>query len=275
VISCANDFKEIEHSLVFYKRVSEQYEDNKILKSIKTLIPENVADINQDCNNDKLLLLSSLLNWFKNDFMNWTPKQIKCPNCNGNSIHNNNCSAGDNTPISHFMQSKVHANNSSWKYRKTEIHTCIGCGIVYTFPRYGEILKIATTRRGRCSEWSILFGAILNSMSVKARIVHDYLDHCWNEALIDGQWIHVDSTLQYPLSLSHPHYYEQNWKKQYLYVLAFDAREIEDVTQKYTEQWDNILLRRSYIINDCIYKQKQKIESMSPIVRFQNLYSMI
>jgi peptide-N4-(N-acetyl-beta-glucosaminyl)asparagine amidase len=112
-------------------------------------------------------------------------------------------------------------------------------------------------------------------MSVKARIVHDYLDHCWNEALIDGQWIHVDSTLQYPLSLNHPHYYEQNWKKQYLYVLAFGAHEIEDVTQKYTEQWDNILLRRSYIINDCIYKQKQKIESMSPIVRFQNLYSMI
>lgn len=275
MISCANDFKEIEHSLVFYKRVSEQYEDNKILKSIKTLIPENVADINQDCNNDKLLLLSSLLNWFKNDFMNWIPKQIKCPNCNGNSIPNNNCSTGDNTPISHFMQSKVHANNSSWKHRKTEIHTCIGCGIVYTFPRYGEILRIAKTRRGRCSEWSILFGAILNSMSVKARIVHDYLDHCWNEALIDEQWIHVDSTLQYPLSLNHPHYYEQNWKKQYLYVLAFGAHEIEDVTQKYTEQWDNILLRRSYIINDCIYKQKQKTESMSPIVRFQNLYSMI
>ena len=49
----------------------------------------------------------------------------------------------------------------------------------------------------------------------KQEIVQNYLDHCWNEALIDDKWIYVDSTLEYPISLNHPHYYEQNWTKKY------------------------------------------------------------
>jgi transglutaminase/protease-like cytokinesis protein 3 len=44
----------------------------------------------------------------------------------------------------------------------------------------------------------MLFGAILNSLSIPTRIVHDYLDHCWNESMIDEKWVHVDSTLEYP-----------------------------------------------------------------------------
>ncbi len=97
--------------------------------------------------------------------------------------------------------------------RRTEVHTCTKCGSAKFFPRYNDVLEIAKTRIGRCSEWSILFGAILNSMSMKTRLVHDYLDHCWNEVLLDGNWIHADSTLDYPISLDHPHFYEQNWKK--------------------------------------------------------------
>jgi hypothetical protein len=30
----------------------------------------------------------------------------------------------------------------------------------------------------------------------------------------------VDSTLDYPISLNHPYYYEENWRKEYKYVLA-------------------------------------------------------
>jgi peptide-N4-(N-acetyl-beta-glucosaminyl)asparagine amidase len=92
----------------------------------------------------------------------------------------------------------------------------------------------------------MLFGAMLSSLEIKSRIVHDFLDHCWNEAILypDGKWVHVDSTLDYPISLNHPYYYEENWRKEYEYVLAFSADKIEDVTQRYTLQWEAIEQRR-------------------------------
>ena len=121
-------------------------------------------------------------------------------------------------------------DENSTTLRKTEIHICDICGSNEIFPRYDEILRIAETRVGRCSEWSMLFGAILNSISIQTRIVHDYLDHCWNESiqtrivhdylyhccnesLINKKWTHIDSTLDYPISFDHPYYYEQNWGK--------------------------------------------------------------
>jgi hypothetical protein len=60
----------------------------------------------------------------------------------------------------------------------------------------------------------------------------------------DRLWVHVDSTLDYPISLNHPHYYEENWGKEYEYVLAFTADKVEDVTQTYTLQWETIQQRR-------------------------------
>ena len=92
-----------------------------------------------------------------------------------------------------------------------------------------ENTEYCGTRIGRCSEWSILFGALLNSLSIQTRIVHDFLDHCWNESL-NMKWIHIDSTLEYPVSFNHPYYYEQNWGKKYKNVLAFSANGLEDVT---------------------------------------------
>lgn len=280
-MSCTTDFKSIKNSFVFYKRVTEQYREQTILKSIKELIPEKIIANNPRNDMDKLLLVSSLLCWFKNDFMNWMPKEIKCDNCS-NKIRNNTCfvdnADNDKRNPSLFMQSNVLMNNdNSWKLRKVEVHSCASCDDMHIFPRYGEVLRISETRTGRCSEWSILFGAILNSVSLPARIVHDYLDHCWNEVFLDGRWIHLDSTLQYPISLNHPHYYEQNWKKQYLYVLAFDATKVEDVTKKYTERWDSILTRRSRVVTDDVHrhKQEQEIASSTPIVDFQNFYSKI
>jgi hypothetical protein len=90
----------------------------------------------------------------------------------------------------------------------------------------------------------MLFGAMLNSLSVKIRIVHDYLDHCWNKLLTNGKWIHIDSTLEYPTSFDHPYYYEQNWGKKYRYVLAFSSDSLDDVTKRYTQQWDLVQQRR-------------------------------
>ena len=134
---------------------------------------------------------------------------------------------------------------TSWKSRAMEIHRCNKCDYEYTFPRYGDILKIAETRTGRCTEWSMLFGAIMNALCIETRIVYHFLDHCWNEAIIHGEWVHIDSTLAYPISFNHPHYYEENWGKEYQYVLAFSRDGgVEDVTQRYTKDWHAVKHRR-------------------------------
>ena len=140
-------------------------------------------------------VIEPLLHWFKYDFMKWMPKELVCPNC-------------ERGP----MRIQILQEDSA-VVRETEIHICDKCGSMHLFPRYLRILNIAETRIGRCSEWSILFGALLNSLSIQTRIVHDFLDHCWNESL-NMKWIHIDSTLEYPVSFNHPHYYEQNWGKK-------------------------------------------------------------
>ena len=118
----------------------------------------------------------------------------------------------------------------------------------------------------------MLFGAVLNSLSFKGRILHDYLDHCWNEVLIKGKWIHIDSTLQYPISLNHPHYYERNWGKSYIFIFAFDADNVVDVTQRYTEQWECVLARRRALLND---NNRHKAEVNLSATNFQKVYSVI
>ncbi|SRR5579885_550588 len=218
--SCSTlDLDAIKNSFLFYKTVTSQYEDQKVLRSVRELVPKDIPEDD----------LPSLLKWFKG-FMTWTPNQIACERC-----------SADKTP--YFMQIKVEAGKS-WQVRKTEVHTCSKCGTKKIIPRYSDVLKIAETRYGRCGEWSILFGAILNSMHFKSRIAYDYLDHCWNEVFADGKWIHVDPTFQYPYSLDNPHYYERNWNKQYVYVIAFSPEGIEDVTDRYTEQLAAVLSRR-------------------------------
>jgi len=121
------------------------------------------------------------------------------------------------------MQVRV-MSGSSWKLRAMEIHKCNQCSYEYSFPRYGQILKIAAAKTGRCSEWSMLFGAIMNALKIEARIVHDFLDRYWDEAMINGKWVHIDSTLEY--------------------VLAFSKDSVEDVTQRYTQNWDAVIKRR-------------------------------
>ncbi len=217
-------FDTIQSSFLFYKTITSQYNDPKVLEGVRRLIPKNVLEGEQ---------IPSLLRWFK-DFMTWIPNQIVCCKCNKDDPS--------------FMHVKVQKGDS-WQVRKIEIHTCNNCGSEEIIPRYSDVLKIAETRYGRCGEWSILFGAILNSVSVKSRIAYDFLDHCWNEIFVDGNWFHADSTFQYPHSFDNPHYYERNWKKQYVYVIAFSQDRIEDVTKRYTEQWNDVLSRRKDLGN--------------------------
>ena len=239
----ATTTKAINNIFQLYKGISTQYVNQDILDYVRGLIPDEIVKKTEI--EDKEEPLKSLFQWFKYDFMQWLPKDPKCERCN-------------------LSMDSQFIRGSSWKLRSTERYICNSCGETILFPRHGEILKLAETRTGRCSEWSMLFGALLNSLSIQARIVHDYLDHCWNESLINEKWIHVDSTLAYPISFDHPYYYEQNWNKKYSYVLAFSSNGLEDVTQRYTQQWHMIQLRRKE------YKKSIKVKE-----EFAEIYSRI
>jgi peptide-N4-(N-acetyl-beta-glucosaminyl)asparagine amidase len=214
--------------LSLYKNISKQYVDAPLLKSVNDLVPLKLRkEFDKDLKQylDYLVPIKLLLDWYKKDFMKWMDKTPLCPTC------------GKTTNLQYVQ-------GNSWIVRGVEYHICPHCNSSQVFPRYGEIENISFNRVGRCSEWSFLFGAILNSLGIRARIVHDFLDHCWNESLIDGQWIHVDSTLAYPISYNNPHYYEKNWNKQYLYVLAFSNDDVMDVTINYTNILESIIERR-------------------------------
>ena len=232
-ISYLTQFPSYTSNFRLYKSVSEQYNDQSILDSVKLLVPAKVLQLIAE---DQTL--KPLLHWFKHDFMKWMPKELHCVKCS-------------NRPMTIQL-----VDDDLGTIRKTEIHVCNVCGSKQVFQRYDSILKIAETRIGRCSEWSILFGAITNSLPIQTRIVHDFLDHCWNESLINNKWIHIDSTLDYPISFDHPYYYEQNWGKNYEYVLAFSTNSVEDVTTRYTEQWPIVQKRRG---------RKDKMEKLREI----------
>lgn len=217
-------------TFTFYKRISEQYNDQAILDYVNKLIPREVSKAS-----DNGQSLKPLLHWFKTDFMKWMPRELQCATC---AEINSNSNNSNRTMIVQTIE------GDSKILRRSEIHICNKCGSRIIFPRYIKIVNIADTRIGRCSEWSILFGAILNSLSIQTRIVHDFLDHCWNESLIYNKWIHIDSTLDYPICYNHPYYYEQNWGKKYEYVLGFSASTLEDVTRCYAENWDTVQKRR-------------------------------
>jgi peptide-N4-(N-acetyl-beta-glucosaminyl)asparagine amidase len=63
------------------------------------------------------------------------------------------------------------------------------------------------------------------------------------------------------ISLNHTYYYEQNWGKEYEYVLAFSADKVEDVTQTYTLKWEAI--------------QQQRLKNKKNAIDFQKVYSGI
>ncbi len=239
-------FPYTKDAFTLYKQVTRQYKEIKVLDYVHQFVPEKIArDISinkKDVSTNKIDFLKPLLHWFKRDFMKWMNKSISCEKCE--------------KPM-HFQ----YLQGNSWKLRAIENYSCSSCKSHLVFPRYGLIDKIANYRIGRCSEWSILFGAMLNSLSIETRIVHDFLDHCWNESLIDGKWVHVDSTLDYPISFDNPYYYEKNWGKKYNFVLAFLDTTVEDVTYLYSQEWNIIQQRRS--------KQKFNIDN------FKRIYSEI
>ncbi len=216
-------------AFILYKQVTRQYKNIKILDYVRQFIPnEIIRETQNKSNKNNIHYIKPLLNWFKNDFMIWMDRNQICKDCK--------------TPMN-FQ----YINGNSWNLRGLEYYSCANCKSQIVFPRYSDIKKIVDSKVGRCSEWSMLFGAVLNSLSIETRLVHDFLDHCWNESLllIDDNWIHIDSTLEYPISLNHPEYYEKNWGKNYSFILAFSDTYVEDVTKNYTQNLNMVHQKRS------------------------------
>ncbi|MGN6347733.1 MAG: transglutaminase domain-containing protein [Candidatus Nitrosocosmicus sp.] len=261
---------QLKDSFLLYKRVTEQYNNPEILKKVRSLIPTDIVlkIISTKKDEEQYNNVVPLLKWFKKEFMKWTPTEPVCEQCISNKSDRLSSSSSLRSTTATVatiprMQLKEIREGNSWKMRSVEIFVCRSCNYEFAFPRYGEILNIVETKTGRCSEWSILFGAMLSSLGIKTRIVHDFLNHCWNEVMFSssssfssssekGRWVHIDSTLDYPISLNHSKYYEQNWNKEYQYVLAFTADEVEDVTKTYTTKWETILKRRLKSKNNSI-----------------------
>ncbi len=242
-IDNSNFFPYTKDAFTLYKQVTRQYKESRILDYVRHSVPEKIVREVQISNNNpsnEIPSIMPLLHWFKNDFMKWMNKSISCEKCK--------------KPM-YFK----YIQGNSWKVRAIENYSCSNCKSQIVFPRSGLIDEIADYRIGRCSEWSMLFGAILNSLSIETRLVHDFLDHCWNESLLDGKWVHIDSTLEYPISFDNPYYYEKKWGKKYNFVLAFSDTSVEDVTYYYSQEWNSILQRR--------FKQKFNIDN------FKRIYS--
>ena len=178
-----NSLSSLKETFLLYKRVTEQYRNPVILKIIRSLIPDNIVSQTIDDEN-----VVPLLKWFKNDFMRWTSKDPVCQKCIDTHSYKRDDTSGvinSSSSISRSSTAPMQVQTiigNSWRMRKLEM--CNNSNYEYTFPRYGEILKLAETRAGRCSEWSMLFGAMLSSLGMKTEIIHDFLDHCWNEAII-------------------------------------------------------------------------------------------
>jgi hypothetical protein len=88
----------------------------------------------------------------------------------------------------------------------------------------------------------MLFGAPLNSLYVETRNCTK-LSRSLLEWSID--WWQMDTCRFYvriSYFFNHPHYYEQNWKRNITHF-GFSYNSVDDVTS-YTDEWQNVQKRR-------------------------------
>ena len=99
------------------------------------------------------------------------------------------------------------------------------------------------TRSGRCGEAANLFTCFCRSLSFESRYIYDPSDHVWTEVYSESQqrWIHCDACENLCDS---PLIYEQGWKKQLEFCLAFAKDHLEDVTWKYVTNFPQTIQKR-------------------------------
>ena len=156
--------------------------------------------------------------WFKEEFFTFV-KSPKCRLCQSDTQ-----AMGDGP---------VTAEEVKWRASTASVFHCPSCGAKTRFVRYNSVEKLLETRQGRCGEFANCFGAILAALEFDVRMVIDMSDHVWIEFWSDekGRYVHVDPCENL---IDKPFVYEEGWKKDYLWVIAIGAQQVQDVTKKYS-----------------------------------------
>ncbi|KAL1475802.1 hypothetical protein MTO96_037016 [Rhipicephalus appendiculatus] len=190
-------------------------------------------------------LLMELLHWFKESFFSWVDT-LKCSHCGGSTT---NIGAGEPT-----------ADEFAGGASRVELHGCSKCGTHERFPRFNHPAKLIETRRGRCGEWANCFTFFARSMAFDARYVLDWTDHVWTEVYSDSQqrWLHCDPC---EALCDAPLVYEAGWGKKLSYILAFSKDEVQDVTWRYTSNFEAVRARRT------AYSETELIQLMLSLTR--------
>lgn len=245
------------------------YEDQRLqLKALQTMpvrqLQEEAAETlqqlkevdSQTGDNGKSLdikdcLVLSLLKWFKNSFFRWVDAPA-CSRCGGKtSFH------GNDVPTPEDLR---------FEGNRVEQYTCDVCGEFTRFVRYNDPGKLLETREGRCGEWANCFTLCCRALGFEARYVLDWTDHVWTEVYSDTQerWVHCDPCEN---ACDKPLLYEVGWGKKLTYVIAFSIDDIEDVTWRYSANFEETLKRRTecreaWLVNTLYNLDKQKWSAM-------------
>ena len=115
----------------------------------------------------------------------------------------------NNNEIIKLSRSLVNENMTDLEKAKA-IHDWVAGNIKYDYEAYlaGELgLKTASAtlknKSGLCSGYSFLFAALCRSAGLPTKVVYGQMkgsngwetqNHAWNEVMIDGKWIAVDTT---------------------------------------------------------------------------------
>ncbi|XP_052796357.1 peptide-N(4)-(N-acetyl-beta-glucosaminyl)asparagine amidase-like [Mya arenaria] len=173
-------------------------------------------------------LVLALLKWFKTSFFKWVDAPA-CKRCGGKTSFQ---SGGQPT-----------AEELRYEGNRVEVYRCNVCGELTRFVRYNNPGKLLETREGRCGEWANCFTLCCRALGFEARYVLDWTDHVWTEVYSESQqrWVHCDPCEN---ACDKPLIYEVGWGKKLTYIIAFSVDDIEDVTWRYSADFEALLSRR-------------------------------
>lgn len=174
-------------------------------------------------------LLVELLHWFKNSFFAWVDT-LNCSRCGGT------------TTVTGTVEPT--AEDRGGNASRVELHGCSKCQTHERFPRYNRLEKLLETRRGRCGEWANCFTFFARTLGYEARYILDWTDHVWTEVYSQTQkrWLHCDPC---EALCDAPLVYEAGWGKKLSYIIAFSKDEVQDVTWRYTSDFEAVRARRT------------------------------
>ena len=165
------------------------------------------------------------------------------------------------------------AREGTFRAARTELQYCGACGAMTRFPRYNVVGKIVQTRQGRCGEYAQVLYQLVRALGWHTRLVVDWTDHLWVEALLpvgapssssdaaapkcrtseaavaqrrdcthEGawRWVMFDPC---EAAVDLPGLYA-GWGKNHTYIVAIGDARIVDVTATYARDMNETIARR-------------------------------